>query len=267
MNSKPDALKYFLPIAMVACFSILLLSWGGQKQTHQQKKEQSINDTLPKNKADKKIRDLDDVLDDLDRAEINVDMDMVNEQLKEAMKQIDMAKIKMDVDKAMKEVDMEKVNEQMKEAMKQVDMAKIKMDIDKAMKDVDMEKINEQMKEAMKQIDMTKLDADLKKLEIEMKGLGPKIEKEMENAKASIEKAKVEMKEYKSFVDGLEKDGLINKKEGYTIQHKNGELIINGKKQPDSIRDKYKSNFKKGNIKIKKERDSEEEEDDDDDTI
>jgi len=194
MNSKPDALKYFLPIAMVACFSILLLSWGGQKQTHQQKKEQSINDTVPKNKADKKIRDLDDVLDDLDRAEINVDMDMVNEQLKEAMKQIDMAKIKMDVDKAMKEVDMEKVNEQMKEAMKQVDMAKIKMDIDKAMKDVDMEKINEQMKEAMKQIDMTKLDADLKKLEIEMKGLGPKIEKEMENAKASIEKAKVEMK-------------------------------------------------------------------------
>ena len=213
MNSKPDALKYFLPIAMVACFSILLLSWGGQKQTHQQKKEQSINDTVPKNKADKKIRDLDDVLDELDRAEINVDMDMVNEQLKEAMKQIDMAKIKMDVDKAMKEVDMEKVNEQ--------------------------------MKEAMKQIDMTKLDADLKKLEIEMKGLGPKIEKEMENAKASIEKAKVEMKEYKSFVDGLEKDGLINKKEGYTIQHKNGELIINGKKQPAGVYNKYRSFLKK----------------------
>jgi len=245
MNSKPDALKYFLPVAIVACFSILLLSWGGQKQTHQQKTEQSINDTVPKNKADKKIHDLDDVLDELDRAEINVDMDMVNEQLKEAMKQIDMAKIKMDVDKAMKEVDMEKVNEQMKEAMKQVDMAKIKMDIDKAMKDVDMEKINEQMKEAMKQIDMTKLDADLKKLEIEMKGLGPKIEKEMENAKASIEKAKVEMKEYKSFVDGLEKDGLINKKEGYTIQHKNGELIINGKKQPAGVYNKYRSFLKK----------------------
>ncbi len=245
MNSKPDALKYFFAIAIAACFSVILLSWGGQKQTHQQKTGQSINDTVPKNKADKKVRDLDDVLDELDRAEIKVDMEKVNEQLKEAMKQIDIAKIKMDVDKAIKEVDMDKVNEQMKEAMKQIDMDKIKMDVDKAMKDVDMEKINEQMKEAMKQIDMSKLDADMKKLQIEMEGLGPKIEKEIANAKVSIEKAKVEMREYKSFVDGLEKDGLINKKEGYSIQHKNGELIINGKKQPADVYNKYKSFLKK----------------------
>src|SRR6185295_3698704 len=127
MNSKPDALKYFFAIAVAACFSIILLSWGGQKQTQQQKTGQSINDTVPKNKADKKVRDLDDVLDELDRVEIKVDMEKVNEQLKEAMKQIDMAKIKMDVDKAIKEVDMDKVNEQMKEAMKQIDMDKIKM--------------------------------------------------------------------------------------------------------------------------------------------
>ena len=78
-----------------------------------------------------------------------------------------------------------------------------------------------------------------------MKGIGPKIEKEMENAKASIEKAKAEMKEYKGFVDGLEKDGLINKKEGYTIQHKNGDLIINGKKQPVDVYNKYGGFLKK----------------------
>ena len=104
--------------------------------------------------------------------------------------------------------------------------------------------MNKQMEE-MKKIDMSKLDADMKKMEIEMKGLGPKIEKEMENAKASIEKAKVEMKEYKGFVDGLEKDGLINKKEGYTIQHKNDELIINGKKQPADVYNKYRTFLKK----------------------
>ena len=109
MNSKPVALKYFLPITVVACFSIILLSWGGQKQTPQQKSEQNITDTVPKNKADKKIRDLDDVLDELDRAEIKVNMEKVNAELKEAMKQIDMAKIQMNVDKAMKEVDMEKI--------------------------------------------------------------------------------------------------------------------------------------------------------------
>ncbi len=84
-----------------------------------------------------------------------------------------------------------------------------------------------------------------KKLEIEMKDLGPKIEKEMQKAKVEIEKAKVEMKEYKGFVDGLDKDGLINKKEGYTIRHKNGELIINGKKQPADVYSKYRSFLEK----------------------
>src|SRR6202008_1543698 len=137
MNSKPVALKYFLPIAAVACFSIILLSWGGQKQTHQQKTEQSITDTVPKNKADKKIRDLDDVLDELDRAEINVNMEKVSEQLKEAMKQIDMAKIQLELDKAMKEVDMEK----------------IKADVEKATHDIDAAKIEKEVKESLASVD------------------------------------------------------------------------------------------------------------------
>ena len=244
MNSKPVALKYFLPIAVVACFSIILLSWGGQKQTPQQKPEQSITDTVPNNKADKKIRDLDDVLDELDRAEIKVNMEKVNEELKEAMKQIDRAKIQMEVDKAMKEVDMEKIRAEVDRVTNEIDAAKIEKELKESLASVDWEKMNKQMEE-MKKIDMSKLDADMKKMEIEMKGLGPKIEKEMENAKASIEKAKVEMKEYKSFVDGLEKDGLINKKEGYTIQHKNGELIINGKKQPADVYNKYRTFLKK----------------------
>ena len=195
MNSKPVALNYFLPVAFVACFSIILLSWGGQKQTPQQKSEQSITDTVPKNKADKKIRDLDDVLDELDRAELKVDMEKVNEQLKEAMKQIDRAKIQMEIDKALKDVDMEKIRAEVNKVTNEIDAAKI--------------------------------------------------EKEMENAKASIEKAKVDMKEYKGFVDGLEKDGLVNKKEGYTIQHKNDELIINGKKQPADVYNKYRTFLKK----------------------
>ncbi len=238
MNSKPVSLKYFLPLALVACFSIILLSWGGQKQTHRQKAEQSFNDTVPKNKADKKIRDLDDVLDELDRAEFKVDMEKVNEQLKEAMKQIDMAKIQMEVDKAMKEVDMDRIKAQIEKATNEINAANIDKEIKESLASVDWEKMNKDMEE-LKKIDMSKLDADMKKLEIEMKGLGPKIEKEMAKAKASIEKAKAEMKEYKSFVDGLEKDGLINKKENYTIQHKNGELIINGKKQPADVYNKY----------------------------
>ncbi len=243
MNSKPVALKYFLPIAVLAGLSIILLSWGGQKQTHQQKSEQNITDTVPKNKADKKIRDLDDVLDELDRAEIKVNMEKVNAELKEAMKQIDGAKIQMEINKAMKEVDMEKIRAEVDKVTNEIDAAKIEKGLKESLASVDWERMNKQMEE-LKKIDMSKLDADMKKMEIEMKGLGPKIEKEMENAKASIEKAKVEMREYKSFVDGLEKDGLINKKEGYSIQHKNGELIINGKKQPADVYNKYRAFLK-----------------------
>jgi len=129
MNSKPVALKYFLPIATVACFSVILLSWGGQKQTHQQGKEQSITDTVPKNKADKKIRDLDDVIDELDKAEIRVDMEKVNEQLKEAMKQIDMTKIQMELDKTMKEVDLEKIKAEVEKDTHDIDAAKIEKEV------------------------------------------------------------------------------------------------------------------------------------------
>ena len=244
MNSKANALKYFLPIAIVACFSVILLSWGGQRQTPKQKSKQNITDTVPKNKADKKIRDLDDVLDELDQAEIKVNMEKVNAELKEAMKQIDMAKIQMNVDKAMKEVDMEKVKAEIEKATKEIDAVKIEKELNQSLASVDWEKMNKAMEE-VKKVDMSKLDADMKKLEIEMKGLGPKLQKEMENAKAGIEKAKAEMKEYKSFVDGLEKDGLINKKEDYTIQHKNGELLINGKRQPADVYNKYRPFLKK----------------------
>ena len=248
MNSKPVALKYFLPIAAVACFSIILLSWGGQKQTHQQKTEQSVTDTVPKNKVDKKVRDLDDAIDEMDKAEFKVDMEKLNEQLKDAMKQIDMAKIQVNLDKALKEVDLEKMKAEIEKATHDIDAAEIDKAIKESLASVDWEKMNKQIKEQMdevKKIDMSKLDADMKKLNDQMKDLGPKIEKEMAKAKLSIEKAKAEMKEYKGFVDGLEKDGLINKKETYTIQHKNGELIINGKKQPADVYSKYQSFLKK----------------------
>jgi hypothetical protein len=271
MNSKPFAVKYFLPICLVAFFSIALIAWGDQKQIPQQKTDQVVNDTLPKNKGDKKIRDLDDVIDNLDATELKLNMEKVKTQIEEALKQIDMAKINIEMDKAMKEIDMAKMKTEMEKAMKEVDMEKIKDQIEKATKEIDAAKIERDVKESLarvdwekmkkdmaaqmeeiKKIDMSKVAEDMKKVEKEMKELGPKIEKEMQKAKVDIEKAKEEMKEYKSFVDGLDQDGLINKKEAYSIQHKNGELIINGKKQPADVYNKYRSfleKHKKFNIK------------------
>jgi hypothetical protein len=78
-----------------------------------------------------------------------------------------------------------------------------------------------------------------------MKDIGPKIQQGMEKAKEGIEKAKVELREYKGFVDGLDKDGLINKNQPYTLKQKDGELFINGKKASEQVITKYRSFLEK----------------------
>ena len=99
--------------------------------------------------------------------------------------------------------------------------------------------------EKVKNVDMKELEAGMKKLSAEMKELGPKIEEEMKKAKLEIEKAKAEIREYKVFVDGLDSDGLINKKDGYTLKHKDGVLLINGKKASDGTYNKYREFLEK----------------------
>ena len=99
------------------------------------------------------------------------------------------------------------------------------------------------------------MEASLAEAKEEIKKIGPQLEKELKNAKVEIEKAKAEMKEYKSFVDGLDKDGLINKKESYSLKHKDGKLIINDKEASGETYEKYRSfldkhkkfNIEKGN--------------------
>jgi uncharacterized protein YPO0396 len=92
------------------------------------------------------------------------------------------------------------------------------------------------------------MEKEMKKVKEELARIQPEIEKEMANAKeelgkakVEIEKAKAEIKEYKEFVDGLDRDGLINKKENYSIKYKDGELTINGKKASSDVTSKYKS--------------------------
>ena len=251
MNTRPFAQGNVLPIILLVSISIALIAWGGQRQTAPQTTKQAFTDTIPKKKTDKKIRDLDEAIEELDNADLKVDMEKVTTQIQDAMKQIDMAKIQMEVDKAMKAVDMEKIKDEIEKATQEIDAAKIQQDMKESLDKIDWKKMEKDLEE-VKKIDLSKLSEDMKKLDLQMKELGPKIEKEMEKAKVEIAKAKEEMKEYKGFVDGLDRDGLINKKQPYSIEHKNGVLIINGKKQPPSVYYKYRSfleKHKKFNIK------------------
>ncbi len=255
-NSKATPLLVALSAIVL---TIGLVSWD-QKQSPGQYK-QSANDTTPKKKStDKKVRDLDDVLDELDKADFNVDFHKIQKEVAEAMKTIDGDKIRLEVEKALKEVDFAKIQKEVQESLAKVDFEKIKKEVADAIKEIDMTKIQKEVQESLakvdfdkikleieevKDIDMKKMDADMKKLSEEMKELGPKLQKEMQKAKVEIEKAKAEIKEYKAFVEGLDNDGLINKKEGYTLKHKDGELFINGKKASEQTYTKYRNFLEK----------------------
>ena len=250
-----------LLVLLITMLTIGLVSWDQKRAPGHF--GQTINDTVPKTKPgerEKKIRDLDDVLDELNEADMKVNMEKVQKELAEAMKKLDASKIKLDMEKAMQEVDMDKIRKEVEESMAKVDFTKIKEEVANAMKEIDMDKIKKEVQESMakvdwdkmkaemdkvKDIDMKQVEKEMEKVKEEMKDLGPKIEKEMEKAKVEIEKAKVEIKEYKEFVNGLENDGLINKKEGYSLKHKDGELFINGKKASEQTYNKYRSFLEK----------------------
>jgi hypothetical protein len=250
---------------MLLCFALLgvslaLVSWDFKQSAGTYK--QAITDTVPKTKSEreKKVRDLDDVLDELNAVDIREQMEKARKEITEAMEKLDGEKIRLQIEKSMKDVDLEKIRkeveesmskfdgeklkEQLAEAMKEIDAVKIQKEVQESLAKIDWEKIKTELEE-VKKIDMDKIQIEMEKVREEMKELGPKLEKELENAKVEIEKAKTELKAFKEFVDGLEKDGLLNKKEPYTIKHKDGELTVNGKKVSSAIYSKYRDFLEK----------------------
>ena len=177
-----------------------------------------------------------------------VDVEKMKTEIAEAIKAIDVEKINTEIQKSMKDLDMEKVQTSIEKAVKEVDVEKIKANIDASIAKIDMEKIKQEM-EKLSTIDM-------RKMEEELKNVGPQIEKSMKDATLNVEKAKTELKMYKSFIDNLDRDGLIDKTKNYSIEYKNGELTINGKKQPADVMKKYNSFLQnRKEFKIKKDED------------
>ncbi len=244
--------RLWLPL-IAAAMIVTLASWN-QHQVPPGKTDQTPTDTLPKKKKaiqDRKVRDLDEVIEELDAVDFEIDMKKAQEELSKALKEFDGAKIRMDIDKAMKEVDFNKIKVDIEQAMKSIDLEKMKVDLQESIAKVDWEKIKKELDE-VKKIDLSKMEVEFKEMNEELKKIQPQLEKEMANVKVEMEKAKVEiekvkadMKEYKEFVDGLDKDGLLNKKEEYTIKHEDGVLTINGKKASEQVYNKYKTFLQK----------------------
>ena len=161
-----------------------------------------------------------------------IDFKNIEKEMANAMKEFDAIKLQKEFEETMFKVDFEKIQKEMANAMKEFDAAKLQKDLQQSMEKMEWDKIKIEF-DKIKDIDMKNLQIDMDKLKFEMEKIGPE-----------IEKAKAEMKDFKEFVDGLEKDGLINKEE-YTLKHEKGELFINGKKASDATYNKYKTFLEK----------------------
>lgn len=255
MKPGPNSNRRHLLALGIVAFTLTLVSWDRHQSPDGNGRQQVYNDTIPQKNRDRKVRDLDEAIQELDNVNLQAEMDRAMEEVKEAMKNIDYTKIRKDIDNALKEVDMDKIKVEVEQAMKNVDYDKIKMDIDRSMASIDWDKIKASVDQA-RNIDFGKLDADMKKMQEELKNVGPEVKKSLEKAKVEIEKAKAEMKEYKSFVDGLDHDGLINKKEPYSISHRDGKLVVNGKEVSAQVYQQYHSFLEKHpSFTIKKDKD------------
>lgn len=192
--------------------------------------------------------DAEKMMQEIDEATKNIDVKKIQEEVTKAIKNVDFEKMKTDLQQNVDKVDLQQMKDEIAKAMKEIDAEKIKADINASISKIDMDKIKLELGKA-ENIDFMKMEENLKKMK-------PEIEKSMQGAKESIEKAKKELLEYKGFIDILDKDGLINKSKNYTIEYKNGELSINGKRQSSDVAKKYNSFLKdRKDFTIKKDED------------
>ena len=119
-----------LPAIIIVC--ALLITLSAWKENKFAQPQQITSDTLPK-KNEKQVRDFDDALKELERAQIELERNLKD------MPPIDF--------------DGEKIRAEVEKAMKDVDFNKMKVDLEKAMKSIDLEKIKVEFQESIAKID------------------------------------------------------------------------------------------------------------------
>ncbi len=219
-------------------------------------------DTIPDKEFTEsmKMKDFDKLQSELDRTLKQVDAEL---------RKIDLSGIEKQIESSLKSVDMEKIMKDVELSLKSIDMDKMMADISSSLKDIDLKhntaEIEKALAEAKKEIENAKLeikDIDKAAMKKEMANAEKEIEKAraeikkidldkiMDEARAGIDKAKAELKLTKEMFTEMEKDGLINSKKGFSIEYKNKDLFIDGKRQPEKVTDKYRKYFKEDPYKI-----------------
>ena len=221
-----------------------------------------LTDTVPdRHPGDHmKMKDFDKLEEQLDKV-----LDKVGTELKN----INFGEIEKTVEASLKSIDMESIMKTVETTLKSIDIEKIVEDATSSLKDLNWEGKEGEIKEALKEakeeiekakIEIKKIDTDemkkefenakkeIEKAKIEFKNID--MDKIMKEAKEGIAKGKEELRQLKTMFNEMEKDGLVNAKDGFTLEYKDKDLFIDGKKQSQQVTDKYKKYFDQEHFKI-----------------
>lgn len=189
-------------------------------------------------------------------------MDLEMKKAFEEIKSVDAAKLAKEMEASLKELDADKLKLEAEKAIRDIDLKEVQKEIAKAMKEVEWAKINEEVKlsldkakTAMEQINMNDVQMQIDKAKEEMERSKTALEKIdfehiMKEAGKNIKEAKQMLLLQKEMFSEMGKEGLINSKDGFTIEFKNKSLYINGKKQSDSVTGKYRKYIPGDDYKI-----------------
>jgi hypothetical protein len=209
----------------------------GMKMKDLEKLQSTLDESLEKVYVELKNRDLSKLQKEIETSLKDVDMDKIRKDVDNALKSMDMEKIMADVSSSLKSLNNNYKNEEIEkalaEARKEIEKAKLEI------KEIDRDAIKKELDNAKKEIEKSKIEID--KIDIT---------KIMDETRAGIDKAKAELSLRKEMFNEMEKDGLIDPKKGFTIEYKNKELLIDGKKQSEKTTEKYRKYFKEDHFKI-----------------
>jgi hypothetical protein len=209
-------------------------------------------------------------------AKHKIDMEKMQKELDASLSKIDMRKIDADIQRSLRDLDklhMEDLKESLsnmdddefsanlKNSLRQIekiDFEKMNQQIQESLKDlkvnIDAEAISRSVQESLAKVDLDKMKVDMEKLRSEMEKNKDNMKLDMRKMQKDLNEAKEQLQGYQEMVYEMEKDGLLNTKADYAITYKNGELFINGKKQPAAVASKFEKYFSKDGITIRKEK-------------
>jgi hypothetical protein len=221
--------------------------------------ESCYTDTMPGKEGitmkdfDKLQAQVDKVLGEVGAELKGIDFSKIQKVMESSLKEVDMEKVMKNVELSLKNIDLDKMMADVSTSLKNVDLNFKSAEIEKALAEAgrEIEKAKFDLKEVdkeaiKKELDKAKKEIEKSKLEIEKIDMN----KIMDEARAGIGKAKDELKLTKQMFTEMEKDGLVNSKAGFTVEYKNKELYINGKKQDEKTTDKYRKYFKEDHFKM-----------------